>query len=70
MVMSWLKFQNGSGRILKYLWSFEVWGGMVIVVSIMYLVKYGSLAFEFKNMVLKCCSLSLHRMVSSLGKCI
>lgn len=38
----------------------------MIVVSVMYLVKCSNLAFEFKNMVLKCCSW----MVSSLGKCI
>lgn len=42
----------------------------MIVVSVMCLVKYSSLAFEFKNMVLKCWSVSIHGMVSSLGKCI
>lgn len=42
----------------------------MIVVSVMYLVKYSSLAFKFENMVLKCWSVSIHEMVSSLGKCI
>lgn len=43
---------------------------MMIVVSIMYLVKCSNLVFEFKKMVLNCCSVSIHRMVSSLGKCV
>lgn len=43
---------------------------VVIVVSVMYLVKYSNLAFEFKNMVLKCPSVRVHRMFNNLGKCI
>lgn len=33
---------------------FERWGSTVVVVSVVYLVKYFSLAFEFKNKILKC----------------
>lgn len=33
---------------------FEGWGGVVVVLSVVYLVKYSSLAFEFKNTILKC----------------
>lgn len=32
---------------------FERWGGVVVMVSVVYLVKYSSLAFEFKNTILK-----------------
>lgn len=32
----------------------------MIVVSVMYLVKCSNLAFEFKHMVLKCFSVSIH----------
>lgn len=38
----------------KYLWGFFVCfvffkGGVVVVVSVVYLVKYSSITFEFKN---------------------